>query len=110
MIMPDLIRKREEKDLRKFFLLRKQTLELAHKKSMTVVDSCDVVNEYRQKMGTPYAGFVFFIDHSHLSAFGTQMVADRIRFLNPGVPPAVSTISAHQHRFAHHPRHLLVLS
>lgn len=80
IIMPDVIRKREEKDLRKFLLLRKDVLQRARDKKMQVVDSYDMVNEYREKMGTPYAGFAFFIDHSHFSAFGMEQVADRIKF------------------------------
>jgi len=80
IIMPDMLRKREEKDLRKFLLWRKQTLALAHEKNMLVVDAYEIVNDYRQKMGTPYAGFSFFVDHSHFSLFGSQKVAEHIRF------------------------------
>jgi len=80
IIMPDLLRKRDEKDLRKFLLWRKQTLELARERKMLVVDAYDVVNLYRQKMGTPYAGFSFFVDHSHFSFFGVQQMAEHIQF------------------------------
>ena len=80
VIMPDVIRKRDEKDLRKFLLLRKDVLQRARDKKIQVVDCYDLVNAHRQKMGTPYAGFMFFIDHSHLSSFGIEQVADRINF------------------------------
>lgn len=80
VIMPDMIRKREEQELRKFLNLRKQTVELARKKNMQVVDTYEVVNAYRQKMGSPYAGFAFFVDHSHFSLFGAQIIAEGIRF------------------------------
>lgn len=80
IVMPDVIRKRSEQDLRRFLLLRKDVLERARAKKMLVVDSYDLVDEYRHKQGTPYAGFALFVDHSHFSPMGIQMIADKISF------------------------------
>lgn len=82
--MPDLLRNKKQEDLNNSYKLKSQTLKLAQKSNFEVVDFYNVVNEYRSKMGTPYAGFSLYVDHCHFSALGTKLVADRI--LNLATP------------------------
>ena len=58
---------------------RKQTaLTLARQKRFETIDFYEIVNDYRDSMGSPLAGFFLYVDHTHFSALGVDMVAGKI--------------------------------
>jgi hypothetical protein len=70
---------RDEKELFKFFKLKKDTLDIAKANRFHTVDFSEIVNNYRKEKGTPFAGFSLYVDHAHFSVEGTALVAGELR-------------------------------
>ena len=76
--MPDLLRPENPKMLKRYFDMKRETIRLAEQNQFRVVDFYDLVDAYRQELGTPFAGFGLYVDHCHFSKLGTKHVADKI--------------------------------
>ncbi len=77
--MPDIAR--ENRRLGEVFAHKEAILERARERGFHVVDTYDLVNDYRRERGSLVAGFALYIDQGHLSREGTRLLASR-------VPPA----------------------
>ncbi len=76
--MPDLVRGTKETDYRRFMNDKTRTFELLKQKSksMVLVDWTHILDDYRQKSGSVFAGLGLYVDHCHLSPLGLRILAE----------------------------------
>lgn len=75
---PDVVRVSNETDPRKYFKLKKDLVTHAEKRGLPVIDTWQMMKDYRYQEGTPFAGLSLYVDHAHLSRLGNEKVADLI--------------------------------
>ncbi len=76
--MPDIIRSRTQEELKNNMILKDATIKLARNNGFHIVDFYDIVNNYRNSTGSPFAGFALYVDHCHFSSQGVKMVVDQM--------------------------------
>jgi hypothetical protein len=75
---PDVVRLPGEAELGKFYKLKEELVSFAEKRKLPVIDTWQMMSEYRHHAGTPLAGLSLYVDHTHFSRIGTEKVADLI--------------------------------
>ena len=76
---PDVVRFSDELPLREYFKLKNDLVSHAEKRGLPVIDTWQMMNDYRHREGTPLAGLSLYVDHTHFSRLGNEKVADLIK-------------------------------
>jgi hypothetical protein len=74
--MPDVARKNPNPG--KAFAEKEQIVELAESRGFSVVDTYDMVADYRKAKGSLLAGMALYVDHCHFSREGVRILAERV--------------------------------
>jgi len=83
---PDVVRFSDELELREYFKLKKDLVSHAEKRGLPVIDTWQMMSDYRHREGTPFSGLSLYVDHTHFSRLGHEKVADLIDISPLGSP------------------------
>jgi hypothetical protein len=75
---PDVVRFSDEVELGKYFKLKKDLVSHAEKRGLPVIDTWQMISDFRHHDGTPLAGLSLYVDHAHFSRLGNEKVAGLI--------------------------------
>ena len=76
--MPELMRACNDEALQYYAQFKQEMTSRSQVRGFRVVDFGRIVREFQASSGSPYAGFALYVDHCHLSALPTRLVAERL--------------------------------